>query len=69
MQAEPDADTHRHARGLQPCRIKQPNDSCHMAVAFVTGTVLQSLADHVREYKSQAFDFGPCNHVRYDQVP
>ena len=33
-----------------------------MAQDFATGSVFQSLADHVR-------DFGPYNHVRYDQAP
>ena len=40
-----------------------------MAQDFATGSVVQSLADHVREFKMQAFDFGPYNHVRYDQAP
>jgi hypothetical protein len=40
-----------------------------MAQDFATGSVSQSLADHAREFKSQAFDFGSYNHVRYDQAP
>ena len=36
---------------------------------LATGSVCQSLADHVREFKLQAFDFGPYNHTRYDQAP
>jgi hypothetical protein len=27
------------------------------------------LADYVREFKIHAFEFGPYNHVRYDQAP